>query len=79
MQVIRCRADGAGQERSPHRIGDLSWPFTPCLLRSPRPGGGERIKLGHPLLDAYLDLVAARARWNTVVSTAFDLKVWVKV
>lgn len=50
--------------------------FTPCLLRIPRPGGGELIRLGHPLVDAYLDLVTARARWNTVVATAFDLKVF---
>ena len=53
--------------------------FTPCLLRTPRPGGGELIRLGHPLLDAYLDLVSARARWNTVVATAFDLKVFFAV
>ena len=50
--------------------------FTPCLLRTARPGGGELIRLGHPLLDAYLDLVTARARPNTVVATAFDLKVF---
>ena len=28
------------------------------------------------MLDAYLDLVTARARPNTVVATAFDLKVF---
>ncbi len=50
--------------------------FTPCLLRTARPGGGELIRLGHPLLDAYLDLVTARARPNTVLATAFDLKVF---
>ena len=50
--------------------------FMPCLLRTARPGGGELIRLGHPLLDAYLDLVTARARPNTVVATAFDLKVF---
>jgi integrase/recombinase XerD len=53
--------------------------FTPCLLRTPRPGGGELIRLGHPLLDAYLDLVTARARPNTVIATAFDLKVFFAV
>lgn len=53
--------------------------FTPCLLRSPRSGGGELIRLGHPLLDAYLDLVTARARPNTVVATAYDLKVFFAV
>ena len=50
--------------------------FTPCLLRTARPSGGELIRLGHPLLDAYLDLVTARARPNTVLATAFDLKVF---
>jgi len=49
---------------------------TPCLVRTPRPGGGELIRLGHPLLDAYLEQIAARARWNTVLATAFDLKVF---
>jgi integrase len=53
--------------------------FTPCLLRTGRSGGGELIRLGHPLLDSYLDLVAARARPNTLVATAFDLKVFFSV
>ena len=53
--------------------------FTPCLLRTPRAGGGELIRLGHPLLDSFLDLVTARARWNTVLATAFDLKVFFSV
>lgn len=50
--------------------------LTPCLVRTHRLGGGELIRLGHPLLDAYLDLVTARARPNTVLATAFDLKVF---
>jgi integrase/recombinase XerD len=52
--------------------------FVPCLghasqddCRVPR--------LGHPLLDDYLDMVAARARPNTVLATAFDLKVFFSV
>jgi len=53
--------------------------FTPCLVRTRRPGGSELIRLGHPLLDAYLDLVTARARPNTVLATAFDLKVFFTV
>ena len=35
--------------------------------------------LGHRLLDDYLDMVAARARPNTVLATAFDLKVFFSV
>jgi integrase/recombinase XerD len=53
--------------------------FIPVLVRTARPGGGELIRLGHPLLDAYLDLVAARTRWNTVLATGFDLKVFFSV
>lgn len=53
--------------------------FVPLLVRTPRLGGGELIRLGHPLLDAYLDLVSARARPNTVLATAFDLKVFFSV
>lgn len=49
--------------------------FEPALVRS---GGDDDglITLGHPLLDAYLELVSAQARWNTVLATAFDLKVF---
>lgn len=53
--------------------------FIPLLVRTSRPGGGELIRLGHPLLDAYLDLVSARARPNTVLATAFDLKVFFSI
>lgn len=49
--------------------------FTPCLIRSAGPAG-ERVHLGHPLLDSFLEMVAGRARWNTVLATAFDLKVF---
>jgi integrase/recombinase XerD len=53
--------------------------FVPCLLRSARADGGETFRLGHPLLDAYLDLVESRARPNTVLATAYDLKVFFTV
>lgn len=48
----------------------------PCLVRTPRAGGGTNVSLGHRLLDDYLDLVAARARPNTVLASAYDLKVF---
>ena len=51
--------------------------FTPCLVR-PADGGGVP-RLGHRLLDEYLEMVAARARPNTVLATAFDLKVFFSV
>jgi integrase/recombinase XerD len=53
--------------------------FTPCLFRSPGAAGIEVIRVGHPLLDAYVELVTARARPNTVLATAFDLKVFFTV
>lgn len=34
------------------------------------------IVLGHPLLDDYLGFVAARARPNTLLAVAYDLKVF---
>jgi len=48
--------------------------FVPCLVH---PGGGSGVpRLGHELLDDYLQMVAARTRPNTVLATAFDLKVF---
>jgi integrase/recombinase XerD len=49
------------------------------LVRTSRPGVGEVLRLGHRLLDDYLDVVAGRARPNTVLATAFDLKVFFSV
>src|SRR3954451_11208134 len=54
--------------------------FDPCLVRSPAgDGGGEVVRVGHPLLDAFLEFVAARSRPNTVLASAFDLKVFFSV
>lgn len=50
----------------------------PCLVRASG-AAGEVIRVGHPLLDAYVELVTARARWNTVLATAFDLKVFFSI
>jgi hypothetical protein len=47
--------------------------FTPCLVRTSGAAGDEVIRVGHPLLDARVELVTARARWNTVLATAFDV------
>ena len=48
----------------------------PCLVKAVAPDGGLRVHLGHPVLDDYLGFLAARARPNTVLATAFDLKVF---
>lgn len=53
--------------------------FVPCVLRSAQTEGGEHVRVGHALLDAYLDLVKARARPNTLLATAFDLKVFFSI
>jgi integrase/recombinase XerD len=50
--------------------------FVPCLDRSVADGGIQAITLGHPLLDDYLAFVAARARANTWLAVAYDLKVF---
>jgi integrase/recombinase XerD len=47
-----------------------------CLVRSVDAAGRAVLRLGVPLLDEYLDFVAGRCRPNTVLATAFDLKVF---
>ncbi|WP_094980064.1 tyrosine-type recombinase/integrase [Rhodococcus pyridinivorans] len=49
--------------------------FVPYLVRSAC-ADGPRVMLGHELVDDYLELVAVRARPNTVLATAYDLKVF---
>jgi site-specific recombinase XerD len=51
--------------------------FIPCLAAATQHDGAPR--LGHWLLDDYLAMVAARCRRNTVLATAFDLKVFFTV
>jgi integrase len=48
----------------------------PCLIRSWTPAGDRTVRLGVPLLDEYLEFVAAWCRPNTVLAVAFDLKVF---
>jgi site-specific recombinase XerD len=47
--------------------------FDFCLIRGSQ---GRAARLGEPLLDDYLDFVAGRCSANTVLATAFDLKVF---
>lgn len=37
------------------------------------------MRLGHPLVDRYLEFVAARARTNTLLATGYDPKVFFSV
>jgi integrase/recombinase XerD len=50
--------------------------FALQVSRPSTEGAAGSVTLGHPLLDAYLEMVAARCRWNTVLATGFDLKVF---
>lgn len=51
----------------------------PCLVRSVAGGELCSIQLGHPLLDDYLAFVGARARTNTWLAAAYDLKVFFSI
>jgi integrase len=53
--------------------------FTPQLVRSTQGSELQSIQLGDPLLDEYLAFVGARARRNTWLAIAFDLKVFFSV
>ena len=53
--------------------------FSPSLDRFGDGAGRELIRLGHPLVDACLELVAARARWNTLLAQAYDLRVFFSI
>jgi integrase/recombinase XerD len=53
--------------------------FMPCLVRSVQAAEVRAITLGHPLVDDYLAFVGARARMNTWLATAYDLKVFFTV
>ena len=50
--------------------------FSPSLERSYRGPELQAIKLGHPLLDEYLAFVGVRARSNTWLAVASDLKIF---
>ena len=51
----------------------------PCLVRQRGPDDRVRVELGDPLVDDYLEFVAAQCRPNTVLATAYDLKVFFSV
>jgi integrase/recombinase XerD len=53
--------------------------INPCLIRSTNACGELLVRLGVPVLDDYLQFVAARARPNTVLATAYDLAVFFRV
>jgi len=52
----------------------MSW--SPLLVRSVVSDDRVLVRLGHRLVDEYLEFVAARCRPNTVLAAGFDLKVF---
>lgn len=48
----------------------------PCMVRSMAGGELRSVTLGHPLIDDYLEFVAARGRPNTLLAAGYDLKVF---
>nr|WTB03976.1 tyrosine-type recombinase/integrase [Streptomyces antimycoticus] len=55
----------------------MAW--QPQLVRSVDAAGNPAASLGHALVDDYLEFVAARCRPNTLLATAYDLKVFFSV
>ena len=56
---------------------DACMTWSPCLIRVCRArGAGSRSRLGHRVVDDYLEFLAARCRPNTVLAAGFDLKVF---
>ncbi len=49
------------------------------LSRSRNAAGELVVRLGCPVLDAYLEFLAGRSRPNTVLAVAYDLKVFFTV
>ncbi len=53
--------------------------FAPCLVRSMEGSELVSLRLGHPVVDDYLEFVGARGAINTWLATAYDLKVFFAV
>lgn len=51
----------------------------PCLVRANEGNELRAITLGHPMLDEYLTFIGARARINTWLAIASDLKIFFEV
>ena len=53
--------------------------WVPMVTKSVSAAGELRVAIGHPLTDEYLEFLRARARPNTLLARAFDLKVFFSV
>jgi site-specific recombinase XerD len=56
--------------------GDHPMALVLSVQRSGEPPSDVSVRVGHPLLDDYLVFLAGRARPNSVLAVAFDLKVF---
>ena len=50
--------------------------WMPCVVSATRPSGEVTVRVGHGPVDDYLHFLAGRARPNTLLATAYDLKVF---
>src|SRR5438128_12689388 len=72
---MRLHGGGAERQRSAFsKESSMHW--SPVLKRTVEDGEVVALTLGHALVDDYLGFVGARARPNTLLATAFDLKVF---
>jgi integrase/recombinase XerD len=55
---------------------DVHMSWSPLLVRSEMSDDRVRVRLGHKVVDDYLEFLAARCRPNTVLAAGFDLKVF---
>lgn len=53
--------------------------WMPCVVASRDVAGDLAVVVGHPLVDEDLEFCRSRARPNTVLAVAFDLKVFFSV
>src|SRR5215203_4614396 len=78
MRVIYCVGNGSG---GPAAVAgeEPSLSFVPYLVRVREDGVVRGLTLGHPALDEYLAFVGSRARLNTWLAVAWDLKIFFEV
>src|SRR5881394_1841748 len=58
------------------RKGDHPMSFELSVEQSQAPSGDVLVRVGHDLVDEYLTFLSGRARPNSVLAAAFDLKVF---
>jgi integrase/recombinase XerD len=77
MRVIRHGLAGVKDVATPGKETPVPW--NPCLVRVDQGPDLAVLTLGHPVVDDYLAFVGARARPNTWLAVAYDLKMFFTV